>query len=82
MKIKENELKTIQEQQEKVSDYLNKIGFLESQKHALLHELAGVNKEIQDFKESLQKEYGDVNISIEDGTYTKIEEDVEGDKEN
>lgn len=82
MKIKENELKTIQEQQEKVSDYLNKIGFLESQKHALLHELAGVNKEIQDFKESLQKEYGDVNISIEDGTYTKIEEDVEGNKED
>jgi len=82
MKIKENELKTIKEQQEKVSDYLNKIGFLESQKHALLHELAGVNKEIQDFKESLQKEYGDVNISIEDGTYTKIEENVEGDKEN
>lgn len=82
MKIKENELKTIQEQQEKVTDYLNKIGFLESQKHALLHELAGVNKEIQDFKESLQKEYGDVNINIEDGTYTKIEEDVEGDKEN
>ena len=82
MKIKENELKTIKEQQEKVSDYLNKIGFLESQKHALLHELAGVNKEIQDFKESLQKEYGDVNISIEDGTYTKIEKDVEGDKEN
>lgn len=82
MKIKENELKTIQEQQEKVTDYLNKIGFLESQKHALLHELAGVNKEIQDFKESLQKEYGDVNISIEDGTYTKIEEDVEGNKEN
>ena len=82
MKIKENELKTIKEQQEKVSDCLNKIGFLESQKHALLHELAGVNKEIQDFKESLQKEYGDVNISIEDGTYTKIEENVEGDKEN
>ena len=82
MKIKENELKTIKEQQEKVSDYLNKIGFLESQKHALLHELAGVNKEIQDFKELLQKEYGDVNISIEDGTYTKIQEDVEGDKEN
>ena len=82
MKIKENELKTIQEQQEKVSDYLNKIGFFESQKHALLHELAGVNKEIQDFKESLQKEYGDVNISIEDGTYTKKEEDVESNKED
>ena len=29
MKIKEKELKTIQNQQQKVSDYLNKIGFLE-----------------------------------------------------
>tara|TARA_R100001510_G_scaffold37518_1_gene33865 strand:+ start:284 stop:532 length:249 start_codon:yes stop_codon:yes gene_type:complete len=82
MKIKEKELKTIQNQQQKVSDYLNKIGFLESQKHALLHELAEVNKDIQDFKEVLQKEYGDVNISIEDGSYTKIEEDVEGNKKD
>ena len=82
MKIKEEELKTIKDQQQKVSDYLNKIGFLESQKHALLHELAEVNKDIQDFKEVLQKEYGDVNISIEDGSYTKIEEDVKSDKED
>ena len=82
MKIKEEELKTIKDQQEKVSDYLNKLGFLESQKHALLHELAGVNKDIQDFKESLQKEYGDININVEDGTYTKIEEDVKSDKED
>ena len=82
MKIKEEELKTIQDQQQKVSDYLNKIGFLESQKHALLHELAEVNKDIQDFKEVLQKEYGDVNISIEDGSYTKIEKDVKSDKKD
>ena len=82
MKIKEEQLKKIQDQQQQVSDYLNKLGFLESQKHALLHELAEVNKDIQDFKEVLQKEYGDVNISIEDGTYTKIEEDVKSNKED
>ena len=82
MKIKEEELKTIKDQQQEVSNYLNKIGFLESQKHALLHELAEVNKDIQDFKEVLQKEYGDVNISIEDGSYTKIEEDVKSDKKD
>ena len=82
MKIKEEQLKKIQDQQKEVSDYLNKLGFLESQKHALLHELAEVNKDIQDFKEVLQKEYGDVNISVEDGTYTKIEEDVKSDKED
>tara|TARA_R100000654_G_scaffold36311_2_gene61961 strand:+ start:173 stop:421 length:249 start_codon:yes stop_codon:yes gene_type:complete len=82
MKIKEEELKTIKDQQQEVSNYLNKIGFLESQKHALLHELAEVNKDIQDFKEVLQKEYGDVNISIEDGSYTKIEEDVESNKKD
>ena len=82
MKIKEEQLNKIQDQQQKVSDYLNKLGFLESQKHALLHELAEVNKDIQDFKEVLQKEYGDVNISVEDGTYTKIEEDVKSDKKD
>ena len=46
MKIKEEELKLIQEQQKKLSELINNIGVLETQKHGLLHEIAGVNKEI------------------------------------
>ena len=82
MKIKEEELKTIQEQQKKLNELVHNIGLLESQKHGLLHEIAGVNKEIEDYKEVLEAEYGAINISLEDGSYTEIETDVEGNKED
>ena len=82
MKIKEEELKTIQEQQKKLNELVNNIGLLESQKHGLLHEIAGVNKEVEDYKEVLEAEYGAINIDLEDGTYTEIKEDVEGNKED
>jgi len=82
MKIKEEELKTIQEQQAKLNELVHNIGLLESQKHGLLHDIAGVNKEIEDYKETLENEYGPVEINLEDGTYTKIEKDVESNKED
>jgi vacuolar-type H+-ATPase subunit D/Vma8 len=82
MKIKEKELKLIQEQQKKLNELVHNIGLLESQKHGLLHEIAGVNKEIEDYKEVLETEYGAINIDLEDGSYTKIEENVEGNKED
>ena len=82
MKIKEEELKLIQEQQKKLNELVHNIGLLESQKHGLLHDIAGVNKEVEDYKEVLEAEYGAINIDLEDGTYTKIEKDVEGNKED
>ena len=77
MKIKEEQLKTIQEQQTKLNDLLNKIGVLEANKHGLLHEMAGVNQEIEKFKKELEKEYGAININLEDGTYTEINKQEE-----
>ena len=82
MKIKEEELKLIQEQQKQLNELVSNIGLLESQKHGLLHEIAGVNKEIEDYKEILEAEYGTININLEDGTYTKIETDVKSDKKD
>ena len=82
MKIKEEELKTIQEQQAKLNELVHNIGMLESQKHGLLHDIAGVNKEIEDYKEVLEAEYGAINIDLEDGTYTEIKKYVEGNKED
>jgi len=82
MKIKEEELKLIQEQQKKLNELVHNIGLLESQKHGLLHDIAGVNKEVEDYKEVLEAEYGAINIDLEDGSYTKIETDVEGNKED
>lgn len=82
MKIKEEELKTIQEQQTKLNELVHNIGLLESQKHGLLHEIAAANKDIEEYKSVLEKKYGAININVEDGTYTEIKEDVEGNKED
>ncbi len=48
----------------------------------MLHEIAGVNKEIEDYKEVLEAEYGAINIDLENGAYTKIDTDVESNKKN
>ena len=53
MKIKEEELKTIQEQQTKLNELVHNIGLLESQKHGLLHEIAAANKDIEEYKACL-----------------------------
>jgi len=82
MKIKEDELLLIQEQQKNLSELINNIGVLETQKHGLLHEIAGINKEIEEYKDVLEAEYGAININVEDGEYTVIEKDVEDNKED
>ena len=81
MKIKEEELKIIQDQQQKLNELVHNIGLLESQKHGLLHDIAEVNKEVENYKQVLEKEYGSININLEDGSYTKIEKD-DKDKED
>jgi len=78
MKIKEEQLNKIKKQQESLNITIHDIGVLESQKHALLHDLAGVNKDIENLKKELEEEYGAININLEDGSYTEIEkEEVE-----
>ena len=80
-KITDEQLQKLHKQQTALNSLLNKIGIVESQKHALLHEIAGVNQEVEEFKAELEKEYGSVNINLETGEYSKIEED-EADKED
>jgi len=77
MKIKDEQLKRIQDIQKELSETLNSIGYLESQKHALLHKIKSINEEDQKIKTELEKEYGSVNINVEDGSYTEIEAELE-----
>ena len=81
MKIKEEQLSKIQEQQKELYAIVHEIGVLEAQKHGLLHKFAGVNREVEELKVELENEYGAININIENGTYTEIEklETVESD---
>ena len=72
-KITEEQLSTLSKQQKDLSDILTNIGVLESQKHSYLHQLADINKSVEDFKLELQEQYGNVNINLLDGSYTEIE---------
>ncbi len=74
-KITEEQLETIRDHQQKLSKTVTNIGFLETQKHGLLHEYAGLVDDIEKYKVELEKEYGAININIEDGSYTVIEKE-------
>ena len=54
------------------------IGQLESRKHQALHYIAGINDELTLLQEELKKEYGTVDVNIQDGTIN-YEEDVKAD---
>ena len=74
-KITAEQLETIVKQQKDLQTLLTNIGLLESQKHGFLHQIAEVNKAVEDFKAELQDQYGAININLEDGSYTLIEEE-------
>jgi len=72
--ITDKELKSIKEQQDKVNTSLRNIGFIESQKHTLLHEYAKLIGDIENSKKELEEKYGSVSIDLETGVYKTIEE--------
>ena len=75
--ITQEQLDTIKSQHKDLNAVLTNIGLLESQKHSLLHQLADINKAIEDTKNKLQEEYGAINIDLSDGSYTEIEQENE-----
>lgn len=76
-KIKKEELDKILEFQNNLYNLSTDVGILETGKHALLHELAGVNQQQEEFKKVLEDKYGSININLEDGTYTTVEKENE-----
>ena len=74
-KITDEQLEVITKHQKDLNKSLTNIGFLETQKHSLLHDYAGIVDDIEKYKKELEDVYGAININIEDGTYTKIEKE-------
>lgn len=71
-KITAEQLEKINTGQLELQEVLTNIGVLESQKHSYLHKLADINRSIEEFKLEIEKEYGSININLQDGSYTKI----------
>ena len=76
-KITEEQLEKIKEQNQKLENVVVEIGVLESRKHGLLHQVAEINKVLEDYKSELEKEYGKISIDLATGEYTEIKEEVE-----
>ena len=74
-KISKEELKKLQEQEQKKNALLHDIGLLQSQSHSLTHAFTDVVSEQEKDKKSLEAEYGKINIDLKDGSYTEIEEE-------
>ena len=80
-KITKEELKKVVEYQNKLNEIVLQIGHFDHQKFILNLNLQELNSVISSTKEELEKTYGSVNIDLTDGSYTKVEKDVE-DKKN
>lgn len=73
--ITEEQLKTVQDQQAKLTEGLRTLGVLDVQKQNVHGQIAELSKEIEATKKELEEEYGQVNIDLKDGSYTEIEKE-------
>jgi len=76
-KNKEEKLKEITEQQQKLTNVLSQMGVLEIQKLNLAQEVKNLEGEIEKTKKELEEEYGKVSINLSDGTYEPIKDEQE-----
>ena len=85
MKITEEQLEKVRNQQAVKARVISDIGAVEAQKHDLLHALANVMEKINETASELEEEYGKININLEDGSYEEVvveeeKEEVEEEK--
>ena len=74
-RITDEELELIREQQTKIAQIKQDIGTLELRKHEVMSVMLDVNQEVEETKTTLEEKYGRVNINLDDGTYTEVEEE-------
>ena len=80
-KIKEEELKSLQENQSEISKIVNQMGVLSIQKvnidkqeNSLLEQLSEAEKSQIELRKTLEEQYGKISVNLEDGSYEEIKE--------
>ena len=81
LKVTDEQLKKLQEIVGAMNGATTRVGQIETQKHAVLHDLTLMREDLLKFQAELEEEYGKVNVNIQDGTISE-KEDVEADKED
>ena len=79
--ISKEQLEGIQGLVQQMNSMQLEIGRMETRKHMINHEYTKIQDLIREQQGTLKKEYGEVNINIEDGSIT-YPEDVEVNKED
>jgi|TARA_B110000259_G_scaffold175048_1_gene209909 hypothetical protein len=73
--ITKEQLKTVNDQQSKLSELLRTLGVLDVQKMNIHDKVKEVSTQIEVTKKELEDEYGQVNIDLTDGSYAEIEKE-------
>lgn len=81
-KIKDEQLEKLQGLVNNLNQIQSQLGSIELQKHGLLHQSGELQNGLKEFQNELEKEYGQVSINIQDGTYEEIAEENESDKKD
>jgi maltose-binding protein MalE len=79
LKIKEEQLKELQDRVNSINQNQLKIGNLESQKHTLIHNGVELQNQLVTIQNTLEEEYGKVTINISTGEYKEVSEEVDAD---
>jgi hypothetical protein len=78
-KIKDEQLKQLQDQVNTINQNQLKIGSLETQKHTLIHNSVELQNQLRTIQNTLEEEYGKVTINISTGEYKEVSEEVDAD---
>jgi hypothetical protein len=81
LKVTDEQLKKLQEIVGAMNGATTRVGQIETQKHAVLHDLTLMRKDLLKFQAELEEEYGKINVNIQDGTISE-RKDVEANKED
>tara|TARA_R100000278_G_scaffold29807_1_gene27338 strand:- start:383 stop:640 length:258 start_codon:yes stop_codon:yes gene_type:complete len=75
-KVSKTELKNIKEAQEALDSAIRSVGALEYKKSVIMKSMHEAADKVENLKNKLEKKYGSVNINLETGDMTKIEQPV------
>lgn len=76
-KLTDEQLKSVKEGQGKINSILVEIGFLEAKKAEFLGAHFEAVKALEEVKSELKEQYGDITVNLADGSFEKVEAEVE-----
>ena len=80
-KVTASQLEKIQKTVSDINRAQMEAGRLETTKHNIMHQIVVLQNELKTIQDELEKDYGTVNVNIEDGTI-QYPEDGEADKKD